>query len=214
VFPIQRLPRFGAIVALAAFLLIGVTSALAQSTLEAATPMAPSVEAAILTADGSMVGKVEVVQNEDGVTFTVLLDAGALPEGEHGLHVHETGTCAQGGDSAFALANAHYNPTDQHHGPPNADTSHAGDLGNLTAAADGSADFTITVTTVSLDPSASNTLLDADGSALIIHADADDLKTDPSGNSGDRVLCAVLSPGTMASPVASPAAMPMATPAG
>jgi Cu-Zn family superoxide dismutase len=63
-----------------------------------------------------MVGKVEVAQNEDGVTFTVLLDAGALPEGEHGMHVHETGSCAQGGDSAFALANAHYNPTDQHHG--------------------------------------------------------------------------------------------------
>jgi Cu-Zn family superoxide dismutase len=153
------------------------------------------------------------VQNEDGVTFTVLLDAGALPEGEHGIHVHETGSCAQGGDSTFAMANAHYNPTDQKHGAPNSDTSHAGDLGNLIAAADGSADFTITVTTVSLDPSASDTLLDADGSALIVHADADDLKTDPSGNSGNRVLCAVLSPDTNATPAASPAA-PMATPAG
>jgi Cu-Zn family superoxide dismutase len=214
VFPSRQLPRVGAIVALASFLLIGATGAYAQGTPVAATPEAPSIEAAVMTADGTMVGKVEVARNEDGVTFTVLLDAGALPEGEHGMHVHETGSCAQGGDSAFALANAHYNPTDQHHGAPNADTSHGGDLGNLIAAADGSADFTITVTTVSLDPSATDTLLDADGSALIIHTDADDLKTDPSGDSGDRVLCAVLSPDTGATPVASPAAMPMATPAG
>jgi Cu-Zn family superoxide dismutase len=214
VFLTQQLPRLGAIAALAAFLLIGATGALAQGTPEAATPASASIEAAIMTADGTMVGKVEVVQNEDGVTFTVLLDAGALPEGEHGMHVHETGTCSQGGDSAFALANAHYNPTDQHHGAPNSDSSHAGDLGNLLAASDGSADFTITVTTVSLDPSAADTLLDADGSALIIHADADDLKTDPSGNSGDRVLCAVLSPNMTATPVASPTAMPMGTPAG
>lgn len=213
-FPAHRLPRLGVIAALAAFLLIGATGALAQGTPQAATPTTPQIEAAIVTADGAPVGKVVVVQNEDGVTFTVLVDAGALPEGEHGMHVHETGSCAQGGDSTFAMANGHFNPTDQKHGAPNSDTSHAGDLGNLIAAADGSADFTITVTTVSLDPSASNTLLDADGSALIIHADADDLKTDPSGNSGDRVLCAVLLPDTMASPVASPAAPPMATPAG
>lgn len=212
-FSILRLPRLGAISSLAAFLLIGATGALAQGTPQAATPEPPQIEAPIMTADGATVGNVFVVQNEDGVTFTVLLDAGALPEGEHGIHVHETGSCAQGGDSTFAMANAHYNPTDQKHGAPNADTSHAGDLGNLIAAEDGSADFTITVTTVSLDPSASNTLLDTDGSALIIHADADDLKTDPSGNSGDRVLCAVLSADANATPVASPAA-PMATPAG
>jgi Cu-Zn family superoxide dismutase len=213
VLSILRLPHLGAISALAAFLLIGATGALAQGTPQAATPEPPQIEAPIMTADGATVGNVFVVQNEDGVTFTVLLDAGALPEGEHGIHVHETGSCAQGGDSTFAMANAHYNPTDQKHGAPDSDKRHAGDLGILIAAADGSADFTITVTTVSLDPSASNTLLDADGSALIVHADADDLKTDPSGNSGNRVLCAVLSPDTNATPAASPAA-PMATPAG
>lgn len=196
--------RIGATFALGAALIMGSTAAFAQSTPEVATSEAEHVEGPVTTADGATVGTVYVSQNEDGVTFTVLLDAGSLPEGEHGIHVHETGSCAQGGESTFSMAGGHYNPTDQHHGAPDIDTSHGGDLGNLIVASDGSSNFTITVSTVSLDPAASNSLLDADGSALIIHADVDDLTTDPSGNSGDRVLCAVLSPDTVASPEASP----------
>lgn len=208
--PTNRSLRLGVILALAATLLIGAAGAFAQATPEAATPGAAPMEAAIVDATGTMVGSVSISEQDGGVTFTVTLDAGALPEGEHGIHVHEKGTCGEGGDGTFALAGSHYNPTDKVHGAPDADPSHAGDLGNLIAAVDGSVDFTISVHSLSLDPNASNSLMDADGSALIIHADMDDLTTDPSGNSGDRVLCAVLAPDMTASPVASPEASPAA----
>jgi Cu-Zn family superoxide dismutase len=186
--------------------LAGATPASAQSSPVAVTPTAPQIEAPIIDADGQTVGSLLVSENEDGATFTVMLDAGTLAEGEHGVHVHETGTCEQGGDEPFALAGGHFNPTGQQHGPPNSDTSHAGDLGNLPVATDGSANFTVTTTMLTLSGDMANSLMDADGSALLIHADPDDLMTDPSGNSGGRLLCAVIFSGTMASPVASPVA--------
>ncbi len=198
------------------------TPAFAQSSPVAATPEAssvatpepPLIDAPIMDANGKQVGSVHVTQDENGVTFLVLLDAGTLPEGEHGIHVHQTGSCSTSGDEAFASAGEHFNPTDQHHGAPNSESSHAGDLGNLIVASDGSANFMITVTTMTLNPDEETSLMDADGSALIIHADMDDLKTDPSGNSDGRVLCAVLAAGTSGTPVASPtgAEMPVASP--
>jgi len=229
----QSLRLLGAIALIGALMAFG-SRALAQSTpavqepvaspfaSPAVLPGAAMIDAPIVDASGNQVGSVHVVQNGGGLTFSVFLDAGTLAEGEHGVHVHETGTCSTGGDKVFADAGAHFNPTNQQHGAPNSDTSHAGDLGNLLVAADGSADFTITVTTMTLDPNLPTSLIDADGSALIIHSGADDLKTDPSGNSGDRVLCAVLSTGEKATPEGSPlpsstelpAASPVATPMG
>ncbi len=229
----QSLRLLGALALIGAFVALG-SRALAQSTPEVQEPVASpyaspqvlpgaaEINAPIVDTSGAQVGSVHVVQSGGDVTFTVFLNAGTLAEGEHGIHVHEVGTCSTGGDKAFADAGGHFNPTDQHHGAPNSDSSHAGDLGNIEVAADGSADFTITVTTMTLDPNLPASLIDADGSALIIHSDVDDLKTDPSGNSGDRALCAVLSTGAKATPEGSPlpsstelaAPSPMATPAG
>lgn len=205
-FRVPAAVRLIAAVILSAGFLVTGSRAIAQSSPTAATSTTPAIDVPIQDADGQTVGSVQVVQNEDGVTFTVLLEAGTLAEGEHGIHVHETGSCALGGDETFALAGGHFNPTDQPHGAPNSDTSHVGDLGNIVVAVDGSADAAITVTTVTLDSAGERSLLDADGSALIIHADPDDLTTDPSGNSDGRVLCAVIAADTVASPVASPAA--------
>jgi Cu-Zn family superoxide dismutase len=175
-----------------------------------ATPTGETIEAPIVNAGGETVGTLHVSESDTGVTFSVILNAGALAPGEHGIHIHETGSCDSAGEMAFELAGDHFNPTETHHGAPGAEMSHAGDLGNLTTAEDGSADFTISTERLTLAPGEATSLADADGSALLIHSEADDLTTDPSGESGDRVLCSVVAASTSATPGASPVASPVA----
>lgn len=174
----------------------------------------------ILGIDGSEIGEVSVTESDGTVLITI--SASELEPGEHGLHFHETGVCDPSGESTFESAGAHFNPGTTTHGPghvtpvpanlegdgaasPVADVeSHAGDLGNITVADDGTVNITLSTDSVSLDPNAPNTLNDADGTALVIHAGADDLQTDPSGNSGDRIGCAVIfAPPVMGTPVAA-----------
>lgn len=208
--------RFAGGALLLASLAFGSLTAVAQSP-TATTPMASPAALDVIStpvhdAAGTVVGTLHVSEADLGVTFTVHLDPGALPAGDHGIHIHETGSCDVGADEAFAMAGGHFDPAGTSHGGPDGEPRHAGDLGNLTAGADGSAEFTITIDSVTLMPEAADSLRDADGSALIIHADPDDLTTDPSGNSGARVLCAVIAPERMATPMASPASSPIASP--
>lgn len=108
-----------------------------------------------------------------------------LAPGDHGFHVHEHGDCSA---PDAASAGGHFNPLDQPHGAPDADAHHAGDVGNLTAAADGKATKTFVMKGVTLAGDATSIV----GKAFIVHEKADDLKTQPTGDAGGRVACGVI----------------------
>jgi Cu-Zn family superoxide dismutase len=145
----------------------------------------------LINTSGQSIGTVRAWQTAGGVTFRV--DATGLPHGVHGFHVHSVGRCDV---PDFTSAGPHWNPTGRKHGLNNPEGPHAGDLQNVTAAANGAVGETVTISGVTLlsPPGTPNALLDADGAALVIHAQADDHVTDPSGNSGGRIACAVIQP--------------------
>lgn len=196
---------------LATSISLGGSAAIAQDATpseDEATPVTRiTVEPkAIKTADGQFVGYATMWEDENGVTLVIKSSGEAvLAPGEHGVHIHESGVCDD--EAAFDSAGGHFNPTDESHGDANADPSHGGDLGNLTVADDGSFEHKVELTKVTLQPDAENSLNDADGSAIIIHAGEDDLTTDPSGESGDREACGVIFEATDATgtPEATPA---------
>ena len=153
----------------------------------AGTAMAGVPQSVAFTgADGALLGSVMISEDPGGLVMNV--SAIAMPAGVHGIHLHETGLCE---GPKFASAGAHWNPGAKQHGRDNPAGPHAGDLANLTVAADGTAKSSIPVAGVKT-ASGAMMLADADGTALVIHARADDYKTDPSGDSGDRIACAVL----------------------
>ena len=114
-----------------------------------------------------------------------------LTPGLHGVHFHAVGTCTA---PAFASAGGHFNPESMHHGLNNPAGPHAGDLPNMMVDASGNADYEATTSRVSLSPG-TNSLFDADGSALVIHAAPDDNMSDPAGNAGARIGCGVIQSG-------------------
>ena len=146
---------------------------------------------ALVNANGQPIGTVRAWQTSGGVTFRIV--ASGLPHGVHGLHVHAVGRCDP---PDFQTAGAHWNPATRKHGLSNPAGPHAGDLRNVTVAANGVIGETVTLSGASLTAPAGapGALLDADGAALVLHAAADDNVTDPSGNSGARIACAVLQP--------------------
>jgi superoxide dismutase, Cu-Zn family len=145
----------------------------------------------LVNATGQTIGSVRAWQTAGGVTFR--LDAKGLPHGIHGIHVHSVGRCDP---PDFASAGSHWNPAGRKHGMSNPAGPHAGDLPNVEVAANGVLSTTVTLPNATLfaPQEAPGTLLDADGAALVIHAQADDNMTDPSGNSGARIACAVIRP--------------------
>lgn len=138
--------------------------------------------------DGAALGSVSVSEDASGVRMTV--NASGMPAGVHGIHLHETGRCD---GPTFESAGAHWNPGDKQHGRDNPQGAHLGDLANIEVGADGAATVNTTVAGA-LMMSGANMLADADGTSLVVHAMADDYRTDPSGNSGDRIACAVIAP--------------------
>jgi len=154
------------------------------------SPAAKSPES-VVTVDvvdgtGKKVGNVRVLQTPHGLLLRGALTG--IPPGEHAIHVHETGKCE---GPSFKTAGAHFNPTKREHGALLPDGPHAGDLPNIFAAADGSLKFEILAPDLTLAPGPSS-VFDADGSAIVLHAKADDYRTQPTGDSGDRVACGVL----------------------
>ena len=147
-------------------------------------------QAAIINSQGAEIGKATLTQGATGLLIKV--EATGLTPGWHGIHIHATGQCA----APFTSAGAHINHTDPKtpHGLLNAQGPDDGDLPNLYAAADGSAhgEFFTTQARISQD-GPGQWLWDADGSALVIHANPDDHDSQPIGGAGDRVACAVLS---------------------
>jgi superoxide dismutase, Cu-Zn family len=138
---------------------------------------------------GRTVGTALLTPATEGVQ--VVLSVNGLPAGVHGVHVHQTGTC-DGPD--FTTAGGHFNPTSRQHGFENPNGSHAGDLPNLTVDANGRGSLSGVARGVMLTGSGATSLRKPGGTALMVHAAADDYRTDPSGNSGARIACGVIPP--------------------
>ena len=142
--------------------------------------------AELTNTSGQSVGTARFTQA--GNVVRILVEAKGLPPGPHGAHVHAVGKCDP---PDFNSAGPHFNPTNKQHGALNPQGSHAGDLPNLTVGPDGTGRMETTTEQLSLG-SGPSSVWDADGSALVVHANADDFKTDPTGNSGARIACGVL----------------------
>ena len=128
---------------------------------------------------------------EQGGEIRVRVEAAGLPAGSYGTHVHTTGLCE---GPAFASAGGHWNPTSRQHGTENPQGPHKGDLPNLSVDASGRGSVEYAIPGAAL-AGGSVGLLDADGAAVVVHARSDDYRTDPSGNSGDRIACGIVSRG-------------------
>ena len=140
---------------------------------------------ALVNTSGQSIGTVRAWQTSGGISFHV--SASGLPHGIHGIHVHPIGRCDP---PDFSTAGTHWNPTGKQHGLNNPNGPHAGDLPNIEVSANGVVNQTVVLPGASLGQ-----LLDADGSSIMIHANADDYVSQPAGNSGPKIACAVIGTG-------------------
>lgn len=165
--------------AFAPFCLLAVSCTTGMS---GSAPSAAGANASLADAAGAPRGAATLVETSAGLE--VRITGEGLPTGTHGVHLHAVGRCDP---PDFQSAGAHWNPTMKQHGHDNPQGAHAGDLPNLVIGADGRGEVRFTVPQSTLA-----SLLDADGAAVVVHANADDYRTDPSGNSGGRIACGVV----------------------
>jgi Cu-Zn family superoxide dismutase len=169
-------------------ILLFLTVALVPAVLAAqpdAGARGPAFSATLRDRQGRTVGTLAFADTPHGLLVRGTIDG--LPPGPHALHFHEVGKC----EPPFTSAGGHFNPGQKSHGMLSPNGPHAGDLPNLVVPANGKLDFELFVPglTLSIGPTA---VLDADGSAVVIHAKADDHQSQPAGDSGDRIACAVV----------------------
>jgi len=152
----------------------------------AARPAVPMAHATAVLHDlaGRHVGDVTFTDSYAGVLIAGTLNGVGL--GAHGIHIHEFGKC----EAPFTSAGGHFNPDHHEHGFNNPRGPHLGDLPNVDTPAAGTLKFELVMPGVTLE--GKNRLLDADGAAIVVHASHDDYTTDPSGNSGGRIACGVI----------------------
>jgi superoxide dismutase, Cu-Zn family len=136
---------------------------------------------------GQEVGQAMLTETSDGLRIEVT--GVGLPPGPKGIHIHAVGTCEP---PDFTSAGAHFNPTGKKHGRLSPDGAHAGDLPNLMVTPAGAAGLNVTTKAVTLKDGVPASLFGPEGTSLVIHAQADDEKTDPTGNSGGRIACGVI----------------------
>jgi len=144
--------------------------------------------ASLSNAAGQQIGQAALTSADGRIALEILV-SGLTPQQTHGIHLHAVGACA---GPAFTSAGPHLNPAARQHGLANPAGSHLGDLPNLVADSLGQARLTAVLP--GEQTALHNQLFDADGTALVLHAQADDLQTDPSGNSGSRIACGILIP--------------------
>ena len=148
------------------------------------------VRVSVKTSAGQDAGTATFKQTAKGVQLKLSLQN--LPPGEHGVHVHQNAVC-EGPD--FKTAGGHFNPTGKQHGYDNPQGHHAGDLPkNVTIGDDHKGSASFLLPDLTLDPAAPNSLFLNGGTSLMVHEKADDMKTDPSGASGNRIACGVIKP--------------------
>jgi superoxide dismutase, Cu-Zn family len=161
---------------LAAMLVLTITAASANAG-------ASQASAELRDAAGNVIGFAQFTEDATGQVHVTVHVKGLTP-GLHGIHLHAVGSCSP----TFAAAGGHHNPLSHQHGLDNPLGAHGGDLPNLIVNSAGVGHLKAVTDRATLSPGAS-TLFDADGSALVIHADPDDQMTDPTGNSGGRIAC-------------------------
>lgn len=150
-------------------------------------PSGAAAEKAVTTIkgpDGSPIeGTVTFIQQGDEVR--IVADISGAPEGKHGIHLHEFGECS--GDD-FTSAGSHFNPTDAPHACPPVEPRHAGDFGNIEIGADGKGHLELNTRDLTVGPGAKSVV----GKAVILHSQADDCESQPTGDAGGRIACGVV----------------------
>ena len=148
----------------------------------------PKATATLKNAQGQEVGTATIANTVRGTSVTINATFSKLPPGTHAIHVHTVGSCTA---PDFTSAGGHFNPGGKQHGSANPQGSHAGDLPNFEVDAKGNGTISFAVPDMTLNDGP-NSLFHSGGTALVIHANADDNKTDPSGNAGARIACGVI----------------------
>ena len=170
------------LIAPAALLLLGACSTVGD------LPSERLGSATLSLANGVPAGTVQVLASGDQVTLVAGVTG--ISPGLHGFHLHTTGSCTQ---PDFTSAGGHLNPLGKEHGSLNADGSHVGDMPNLDIKSGGSGSLTADLPGTRAE--ILRWLFDADGTAVVVHANADDYRSDPTGNAGGRIACGVLKRG-------------------
>lgn len=172
---------------------IPATIALLACAATMATAQAPETATAeLLDRDGNRAGEVRLTQTPHGVLLHV--EAEGLEPGTYAIHIHETGRCDP---PTFESAGGHFNPGDRAHGILHPEGMHGGDLLNLHVPAGGRIEAERHAPHVTLEAGMPASLLDGDGTAVVVHVAADDYESQPTGDAGDRLLCGVIRGGSL-----------------
>lgn len=147
---------------------------------------AQSASAVLKNAEGKEIGSANLTQTPHGVMIN--LSVKGLPAGEHAFHIHAVGKCSP----PFTSAGGHFNPGHKKHGLMAPGGQHAGDMPNLHIPQSGDLTVEVMNTEITLEKGNPNSVFDADGSAVVVHAGSDDYKSDPAGEAGARIACGVI----------------------